>query len=73
MLSCKEVVAHSEALLAREVSLRTRLGIMIHLFVCDACRRYLHQLEILLRAFRRLHKPAAADQVAQIMDAVKRG
>ena len=73
MLSCKEVVAQSDALLAREVTLRQRLQIMIHLFVCEHCRRYLRQLEILLRSFRRLHGPVAADKVAEVMDAVHRG
>jgi hypothetical protein len=73
MLSCKEVVAQGDALLSREVSLRQRIQIMLHLFVCEHCRRYLHQLEILLRSFRRLHAPVGADKVAEVMDAVHRG
>lgn len=72
MLSCKEVVAQSDALLAREVTLRQRLQIMIHLFVCEHCRRYLHQLEIMLRSFRRLRETVGADKVAEVMDAVHR-
>ena len=72
MLSCNEVVAQADALLAREVTLRQRIKIMIHLFVCEHCRRYLHQLEILLRSFRRLYEPAGADKVAEVMDAVHR-
>jgi len=73
MLSCKEVVAHGDALLTREVTLRQRIQIMIHLFVCEHCRRYLHQLEIMLRSFRRLREPVGADKVEEIMNAVHRG
>jgi len=73
MLSCTEVVAHSEALLEGEASLWKRIQIRMHLRVCEHCTRYIRQLDILLRCFRRLHRPAGDDKVEEIMEAVHRG
>jgi predicted anti-sigma-YlaC factor YlaD len=73
MLSCKEVVAHSEALLEGEASLLKRIQIRMHLRVCEHCTRYIRQLSLMLRAFRRLHPRTGDDRVGEIMDAVHRG
>lgn len=71
MLSCKEVVAHSEELLDGEASLIRRIQIRLHLRVCEHCTRYIRQLSLMLRAFRRLHAPVGEDRVGEIMAAVK--
>lgn len=73
MLSCKEVIAHSEELLEGEAGLIRRIQIRLHLRVCEHCTRYIRQLSLLLRAFRRLHRPVSEDKVVEIMDAVHRG
>ena len=71
MLSCKEVVAHGDALLNGEVGLIKRIQIRIHLRAGIYCTRYLRQLDMLLRSFRRLYTPPSRDTVAGIMQAVR--
>lgn len=73
MLSCKEVVAHSEELLEGEAGLLRRIQIRMHLRVCEHCTRYIRQLSLMLRAFRRLHPRVDNDKVGEIMDTVHRG
>ena len=50
MLSCKDLSAKASAYLDGELPLRTRLQIRLHTFLCDDCRRYLHQLRLAMGA-----------------------
>jgi len=54
MLSCKDVTARVSASLDRELSLRERLAVNLHLVICTACRRMVRQMELLRLVSRRL-------------------
>ncbi len=56
MLSCKEVshwVAHASE---RKLSLAERLGLRFHLWICDQCRRFEHNMALISKAFEQLGK-----------------
>lgn len=72
MLSCKQVVDHSDHLLAGEVSRRQRLAIYLHLLICVHCRRYLRQLRLMLAALPRLRRRAEDSEVDAVMQYVQR-
>lgn len=67
MLSCKQVVDSADALLARELPWRRRLGIYVHVAVCAHCRRYLRQLRTLLTTLPHLRGRATEAQVDAVM------
>jgi len=50
MLSCKDLAAKASDYLDGELPLRTRMQIRLHTFLCDNCRRYLHQLRLAVGA-----------------------
>jgi predicted anti-sigma-YlaC factor YlaD len=54
MLSCKDVTARVSASLDRELPLRERLAVKLHLAMCVACRRMARQMALLSEASRRL-------------------
>lgn len=72
MLSCKQVVDHSDQLLAGEVSRRQRLAIYLHLLICVHCRRYLRQLRLLLKALPRLRRRAEESEIEAVMQRLQR-
>lgn len=73
MLSCKELVRDADALLDGGLPLRHRLALRLHLFVCVHCRRYLRQLRLMVGALRRRgDEPASAQEVDQVVAAVRR-
>ncbi|MFQ5487204.1 MAG: zf-HC2 domain-containing protein [Gammaproteobacteria bacterium] len=63
MLSCKEVSELVSQSLDRQLSLRERLGVRLHLVVCSMCRRYRKQITFISQATRQLlgrHSPTTA-------------
>jgi hypothetical protein len=50
--SCREAVRRQSAALDRELPLRERLGLRIHLLLCKWCRRYETQIELMRKAAR---------------------
>lgn len=67
MLKCRELVEHTDALLAGELTWRQRLSFRMHLFMCHHCRRYVNQLKKLLRAIPGMHGKADDTEVEQVM------
>ena len=67
MLKCRDVPAEAEALLDGELSLRRRMALRFHLFMCGNCRRYLHQLRSLLGAVPHMHGKASEEEVDQVL------
>lgn len=47
MLSCKEVTELVSQSIERRLSLRERLQLRMHLFVCKACSQFKRQMEFL--------------------------
>jgi glutaredoxin 3 len=50
MLSCEELSAKASDYLEGEVSPWLRMQIRLHVFLCEHCRRYLHQLRLAVDA-----------------------
>ncbi|MBN49075.1 MAG: hypothetical protein CMN85_05990 [Spongiibacteraceae bacterium] len=71
MLKCSELVERSDALLAGELSWRQRMSFRMHLFMCRHCRRYVKQLERLLRAIPGMHGKANEAEVEQVMRRIR--
>ncbi len=54
MLCCKEVSELVSLSLDRQLSLRERLGIRLHLMMCRMCRRYRKQITFISKATHQL-------------------
>jgi predicted anti-sigma-YlaC factor YlaD len=52
--TCKEVHRLTSERLDRELSLIERARMRLHLLVCDACRNFTGQMDLLRRAMRRM-------------------
>lgn len=68
MLKCREIVDNADQLLDGDNSRRQRLAIKIHLLMCRHCRRYVRQLQALLRAIPFMHSQASDAEVFQVME-----
>jgi predicted anti-sigma-YlaC factor YlaD len=53
VLSCKETSHLVSQALDRRLTWRERLAVRLHLFVCDACRRFERQVAVLRAVARR--------------------
>ncbi len=71
MLKCRDLVEHTDALLAGELSRRQRWAVRLHLLVCHHCRRYVRQFRDLLRSIPRMHGKAEDAEVDQVMQRVR--
>jgi predicted anti-sigma-YlaC factor YlaD len=54
MINCKQATAMASQQLDRELSLRQRLSLKLHLLICRYCRNYRRQLRFLHRIAPRL-------------------
>ncbi|MBI1731508.1 MAG: zf-HC2 domain-containing protein [Gammaproteobacteria bacterium] len=54
MLSCKETSAWANDLIDGVLPWRRRIGLRLHLFLCEHCRRYYRQLSAVAVALRGL-------------------
>ncbi len=68
MLTCKEVSALVSQSLDRRLSWRERLGVRLHLFICDACTRFKWQMEFLRRATQRFARGRIEEVSLQLSD-----
>jgi predicted anti-sigma-YlaC factor YlaD len=59
--TCREVHRLSSEGLDRELSLVERVRMRVHLMVCQACRNFTGQLNLIRRAVRHDGPPAEAD------------
>lgn len=73
MLKCDQVAAQASEYLDRQLSPMQRLEFRLHLFMCQNCRRFLKQLDLLNQSLsqRAFAQPAPA-QVSQWLDAVSK-
>ena len=51
-LSCKEASKLISERMDRHLSLRERIGLRLHVRICDACTRFTSQLEFLRHALK---------------------
>jgi hypothetical protein len=54
MLTCKEASQLISQSYERRLTFTERLGLRVHLFVCEACAQFTHQMKLLHEAARRL-------------------
>lgn len=57
MISCKDVTVLASRALDKQLSLREKISIRAHLFMCHTCARYVKQLRFLHRAATGLDEP----------------
>jgi predicted anti-sigma-YlaC factor YlaD len=57
---CKEVHRLTSEGLDRELSMVERARVQVHLLVCNACRTFTDQMQLIRRAMRDLAPPADA-------------
>jgi len=62
MLSCRQVVERSSALLDGELAARERLAMRMHLLMCVHCRRFQRHLQRLVTAMRNRDASDPVDQ-----------
>lgn len=71
MLTCREVTERASAYVDRELPLRSRLAMRLHLAMCVHCRRYFRQFRQLLAALavrvRIAKQPADPAQVERLL------
>ena len=71
MLSCKQASQLLSQSLDRRLSWRERMGLRLHLMVCDVCRRFGRQIAIMRRAIRLMVRRAEEDTQVRIPVDVK--
>lgn len=71
MLNCKEASQLISQSLDRPLSLSERWQLKIHLWMCDACRRFKQQLNQLKQHLRALVQQTEHDESIQLSQAVK--
>ncbi len=74
MLSCKETSALISQGLDRRLSWRERVGLRLHLLICDACKEFKRQAEFLRAAAQRAAQeslmrlsPAARERMRHLL------
>lgn len=63
MLNCRHVMHLSSEYLDGALPLHRRMAVRVHLFLCDACRRYLRQLRATVAAVGRWPEPKVSEDV----------
>jgi hypothetical protein len=63
MLKCRDVSEMASDYIDSGLTLRARLGMRLHLAMCDMCRAYLDQLRKTTRLLGRGTLPAAAPEI----------
>lgn len=73
MLTCKQVTERASLYVDRELGLWPRLQFRLHLMMCQHCRRYIEQIEAVVRLLRnRPTEPAAFETAEALVDAFRR-
>lgn len=71
MLMCRDLVKQADAYLAGDLPRMRRWMILMHLFMCRHCRRFMRQFELLLQVLPRLRKQADERTVESVMAAIR--
>ncbi|NJO35460.1 MAG: zf-HC2 domain-containing protein [Rhodospirillales bacterium] len=67
MLTCKEVTERASLYVDRELGLWARLQFRLHLIMCQHCRRYMEQIETVVRLLRDRPTELAASETAEVL------
>lgn len=74
MRTCKDISKLVSESLDRELSLRERMALRVHLMMCSLCRTYQHQilqLRTILKGAARPDEPLPEDARERIRQAIK--
>lgn len=75
MLSCRDVVARSSALLDGELPFRARLAVWLHLVACVHCRRFIRHMRVVMESLQlrlwRSTEPVSAEFVVRVVQALE--
>lgn len=66
MLSCKQASQLLSQSLDRRLSWRERMGLRLHLMVCDVCQRFGKQLAIMRSAVRQMVRASEQDEQVRL-------
>lgn len=66
MLSCKQASRLVSQSLDRRLTWRERLGLKLHLAICDACRQFSRQLAWMRMALRHFAQRAESDEAVRL-------
>lgn len=66
MLSCKQASQLLSQSLDRRLSWRERMGLRLHLMVCDVCQRFGRQLAIMRSAIRIMVQTGEQDEQVRL-------
>lgn len=66
MLSCKQASQLISQSLDRKLSLRERIGVRLHLLICDVCTRFGKQLKLMRLYVQRMREQTEQDETLQI-------
>ena len=72
MLSCRELVEQTDALLAGDLSWHRRLALRLHIAMCHHCRRYVAQYRRMVGLLPQVCDRAEDAEVAEVLARVKR-
>jgi len=63
VLSCRDLANHADRYLDGELSLRERLEVRLHMFLCKHCSRYVEQLRLTIETVRRTPRSGGTAQM----------
>lgn len=66
MLSCKQASRLISQSLDRKLSLRERIGVRLHLLICDVCTRFSKQLRMMRQYLHHMRDETEQDETLQI-------
>ena len=71
MLSCKEASRLISQSLDRRLSWKERFNLRLHLLICDVCKRFSYQLDLMRQAIRQMTSQAELDEQIKLPEDAK--
>jgi hypothetical protein len=72
MLNCKQASHLVSQSMEAKLSFRQRLGLRVHLMMCDACTQFSRQLLVLREAISQLARKTENDETLKLSDEARR-
>lgn len=71
MLKCRDIALQADSYLERQLTLRQRMAVALHLLMCGRCRAFLRHMKLALAQYRSLTPGSATDaEVNDVMEAI---
>jgi len=72
MLSCKQASQLLSQSLDRRLSLKERMNLRFHLLICDVCKRFGYQLDMMRKAVRQMTRQLESDEQIKLPEDAKK-